>query len=753
MDQQKQSAIDRIKQATNVLVTVSSNPTVDQLAACIGFTVLLNALGKHGTAVFSGAVPSTIEFLQPEKTLEKTTDSLRDFIISLDKAKADKLRYKVEESVVKIFITPYRTSITDKDLEFSKGDFNVDVVVALGVHEQRELDQAITSHGRILHDATIISINTLPGNNLGTINWQDPQASSLSEMIASMIDSFDQKVMDNQIATALLTGIVAETERFSNNKTSPNTMKISAQLMAAGANQQLVATQLQGPPDQPPMGGSAQGNPSGPPSGPPKPSDGTMQIDHPGSVQGTGNTGGLPIDTGPSQLLNTRDSQIHVNDSGELTKLNEGRQLLQGPGPSQPEGVLPSSVETEQPSGVPNTLQGPGYAPQASDEMIMGGSAPDDHGPSDSQNSGAPANGVPGQSENSPPPPVPLPPPPPPVPMPSSSPEPVFPPPLPPMPPSQPQMPPVPAPPPPPPISDVSPPVSVPSVPSATSIPDVTLPPPGSNNGPPAMSGPLQPIAPPLQQMPSSVPVVPPPPPIPPAPVAPPPPLPQPAEPPKPDQLEDVQTLSEIEKAINSPHMKAPDEADARDEVEKAEDSKPPQVLEPIKALSAQPLGEDLHDDDSKKEEKEDKDKEDKKEPEADKKDKKEDKHEDKLTEAASSLAQPLLAEEAKDSEKDEKDGKEETKPDKHDEPSGTKSSGSLAEPLPIEELKEAKADDKDKKEEKKLSKDDKPSDIKLPGILAEPLPPSKPPTSSDSDNPKPPPPVPPPMMPIPPTG
>ena len=75
MDTQKQQIVDRLKQANNILVTVKSNPTVDHLAACIGLTLALNKLGKHATAVFSGAIPSTIEFLQPEKTLERKTDS------------------------------------------------------------------------------------------------------------------------------------------------------------------------------------------------------------------------------------------------------------------------------------------------------------------------------------------------------------------------------------------------------------------------------------------------------------------------------------------------------------------------------------------------------------------------------------------------------------------------------------------------------------------------------------------------------
>lgn len=251
---QKQQIAEKLKQANNILVTVSTNPSVDQLAACIGLSLALNKLGKHATAVFSGTAPSTIEFLQPEQTFEDDIDSLRDFIISLDKAKADKLRYKVEDTVVKIFITPYHTSISDKDLEFSQGDFNVDAVVALGVKAQADIDQAIAAHGRILHDATVVTLNVAPGGEFGGINWMDPAASSLCELVTELVETMDKQAIDSQIATALLTGIVAETNRFSNNKTSPVTMSVSASLMAAGANQQLVVTKLEtavAPPSSP----------------------------------------------------------------------------------------------------------------------------------------------------------------------------------------------------------------------------------------------------------------------------------------------------------------------------------------------------------------------------------------------------------------------------------------------------------------------------------------------------------------------
>ena len=312
----KQSIIARLKQTNNVLITVKKNPTVDHLAACIGLTLFLNKQGKHATAVFSGEVPSTIEFLKPEATLEKDTNSLRDFIIALDKSKADKLRYKVEDKVVKIYITPYKTSLSESDLDFSQGDFNVDVVIALGVHAREELDQAIMAHGRILHDATIISMNTTKSADLGALNWHDTKASSLSEMAASLADGLQPNSLDEQMATAFLTGIVAETARFSNNKTTSLTMSLSAKLMAAGANQQLVATKLQEP-ERPPAPTATEGEkPKG---------NGELDIDHPKQAEAPPKVDDGKIQDKPPEELpmpiakeGEDDDAIHIDEDGNL---------------------------------------------------------------------------------------------------------------------------------------------------------------------------------------------------------------------------------------------------------------------------------------------------------------------------------------------------------------------------------------------------------------------------------------------------
>ena len=246
----KQQVVEKIKESTKILVTVSNSPSVDALSAALALTMLLDKQEKYATAIFSGETPPAIAFLEPEKTFDDSTDSLRDFIIALNKEKADHLRYKVEGESVKIFITPYKTTINEDDLIFSQGDYNVELVIALGVDNQDHLDGALEKHGQILHDASIITMTAGDQtSDLGGTDWHDSNSSSLSEMVAGLAEALkvDKKksLLDETIATALLTGVVAETDRFSNEHTTSKALTVAATLMGAGADQQLIANELQ----------------------------------------------------------------------------------------------------------------------------------------------------------------------------------------------------------------------------------------------------------------------------------------------------------------------------------------------------------------------------------------------------------------------------------------------------------------------------------------------------------------------------
>ncbi|MBQ3309597.1 hypothetical protein IJG78_02880 [Candidatus Saccharibacteria bacterium] len=244
VDETLSRVIEKIEGADSILVALSRDPSVDEIAAAIGLTLSLDRMGKHATAIYSGKTPNAVAFLEPEKTFETNTNSLQDFIIALDKEKADHLRYKIEGDFVKVYITPYRTTINESDLEFSHGEVNVDMVISLNVVATEDLDAALAEHGRIMHDAVSINIsNGVPGR-LGGLEWNDTRMSSVSEMIMKYLVTAGATI-EKDVATALLTGIVAATERFSNQKTTPETMAASAELMKYGADQQLIVAHME----------------------------------------------------------------------------------------------------------------------------------------------------------------------------------------------------------------------------------------------------------------------------------------------------------------------------------------------------------------------------------------------------------------------------------------------------------------------------------------------------------------------------
>ncbi len=241
----RQQIIAQIKESENVLVAVRAQASMDELAAAVALSLMIDNLGKHAVAVYSGKIPSSLEFLNPEKVLVKSLDGLRDFVISLDKDKADHILVKKDGEMAKILITPYHTSIKQSDLTFEQGDYNVNLVLALGARSKSELDKALVSHDRILNEAPIIAITNEVAGDLGTMVLQDQDTASVSEIVANLAFAArelnpDLNVFDPTMATTILAGIIGVTNRFSNTNTTPSLLSLAAKLMVLGANQPLV---------------------------------------------------------------------------------------------------------------------------------------------------------------------------------------------------------------------------------------------------------------------------------------------------------------------------------------------------------------------------------------------------------------------------------------------------------------------------------------------------------------------------------
>ena len=235
---------EKIQHATNILIALSKDPNVDEISAAIALAFVLDQQKKHVTAIYSGHTPNALEFLRPEETFQKDISSLQDFIIALNKSKADHLIYQVEGDYVKILITPYKGQIKKEDLEYSYGDYNVDLVIVFNVNSGSEIDSALSEYGRIMHDAMAINITSSVPGRFADLEWSDPSKSSVCEMVYDLLGELEIDNTPQEVATALLTGILSATERFSNNRTKPTTMAVASKLMEAGADQQLISSNI-----------------------------------------------------------------------------------------------------------------------------------------------------------------------------------------------------------------------------------------------------------------------------------------------------------------------------------------------------------------------------------------------------------------------------------------------------------------------------------------------------------------------------
>jgi len=239
----KQQVVDILKNRQNILILTHKNPDGDALGGILGLYLTLRKMGKNVTAVCNDAAPAAYSFLPSVKEVSQNFGGSRDFVISLDisKVKADKVMYKVNGNHLDIIVTPLGGQFKHSDLISCEGCFNFDAIVVLDSPDLERIGSPYEKNPEIFYDIPLVNIDHHPGNDFfGKINLVDMTATSTSEILVSVIEALtgDPKFIDEEIATALLTGIITDTNSFQNTNTTPKSLTVAAQLVALGARQQ-----------------------------------------------------------------------------------------------------------------------------------------------------------------------------------------------------------------------------------------------------------------------------------------------------------------------------------------------------------------------------------------------------------------------------------------------------------------------------------------------------------------------------------
>lgn len=242
----KQQTSEAIRQAEAILIMTGQHPSIDQVASTIALSAILRKYGKKVTAVISDDIPAGAKFLATDK-IERTLGGLRDFIMQVDlgRAEVDKLKYTIENGKLNVHVTPFSGGFNSRDVSFGYGDYQFDLVIILGVASYNRIDKIYAQNAEMLRRIPLANIDFHRINEqYGAINLLETSAGSLAEILIALSESLQNGLIDEQIATTMLTGIMASTDRFTANHTTAKTMTVAAQMLAMGADQQKVVKGL-----------------------------------------------------------------------------------------------------------------------------------------------------------------------------------------------------------------------------------------------------------------------------------------------------------------------------------------------------------------------------------------------------------------------------------------------------------------------------------------------------------------------------
>lgn len=238
----KQQASEAIRQAQSILIVTGQNPSMDQVASVVAMAMVLRKFGKKVTALVSEQPHRGLGFL-PLDQLDRDFSGLRDFILKVDlgKAEVDKLKYTIEDGKLNIHVTPFKGGFAPSDVTYAHGDYHYDLMIVVGVPHRAKIDRVAAD----LTNLPMVNFDFHRSNeNYGAVNLIEPTAASLAEMLVSLSESLETGLIDEPIATAILTGIIASTDRFTAQHTTPKALTIAAQMMSAGAKQQQIIKSL-----------------------------------------------------------------------------------------------------------------------------------------------------------------------------------------------------------------------------------------------------------------------------------------------------------------------------------------------------------------------------------------------------------------------------------------------------------------------------------------------------------------------------
>lgn len=169
---------------------------------------------------------------------------------------------------INIYLTPQKGALNPEDVNVYQGDFEYDLIIALGAPDLESLGNIYAKNASFFHETAIINIDyKLSNEKFGEINLIAGTASSTAEILFNLLEKnysylfnlpksptnlakpttlIKEKAEFNWplVATYLLFGLITETQNFKTATVSPQTLETAAKLLRLKADREKIVKTL-----------------------------------------------------------------------------------------------------------------------------------------------------------------------------------------------------------------------------------------------------------------------------------------------------------------------------------------------------------------------------------------------------------------------------------------------------------------------------------------------------------------------------
>jgi len=236
-----------INSAKKALISVPEALSPDTAGAALALALFLQKQEKQAEILTGGNFLESYPFLPKFDAVKTALAGVQSLavVINTSQKPLEEISYSKEAGRAKIFLKSKGEFFTSEDITFETQKAPYDLAIILGAQSLEDLGKVFETNTEVFYDTPKLNIDNHPGNkHFGGLNLVDINASSVCEIVAFLLKEYEAELVDEDISTSLLAGIVARTNSFQHPRVSPASFLAASELVSKGARQQEIVKAL-----------------------------------------------------------------------------------------------------------------------------------------------------------------------------------------------------------------------------------------------------------------------------------------------------------------------------------------------------------------------------------------------------------------------------------------------------------------------------------------------------------------------------